>query len=52
MIRVTDDGEGMDEHDAALSIERHATSKIKTDEDLFRVGTLGFAARRCRASRR
>jgi DNA mismatch repair protein MutL len=42
MIRVIDDGAGMDEHDAALSIERHATSKIKDDEDLFRVGTLGF----------
>jgi DNA mismatch repair protein MutL len=42
MIRVTDDGAGMDEHDATLSIERHATSKIKTDDDLFRVATLGF----------
>jgi len=42
LIRVSDNGCGMDRHDAALCLERHATSKIRTDEDLFTVGTLGF----------
>lgn len=41
-VRVTDDGIGMSAEDAALSIERHATSKIRSFEDLVRVGTLGF----------
>lgn len=41
-IRVTDDGTGMNEQDAALAFQRHATSKIKTADDLFRIGTLGF----------
>jgi len=41
-IRVTDDGCGMDKKDTILSIERHATSKIKEDEDLFNIKTLGF----------
>ncbi|MGB0084165.1 MAG: DNA mismatch repair endonuclease MutL, partial [Rhodomicrobiaceae bacterium] len=41
LIRVTDDGSGMDESDLALSVERHATSKL-SDEDLLRIATLGF----------
>ncbi len=42
LIRVTDDGSGMDRTDAVMCLERHATSKIKEDDDLFRVATLGF----------
>src|SRR5258708_2330887 len=40
-IRVTDDGEGMTRHDLALSVERHATSKLP-DDDLLAIDTLGF----------
>ena len=42
LIRVEDDGEGMDPGDARLSIERHATSKIRRASDLERIATLGF----------
>jgi len=42
LIRVADNGRGMDRQDATLCIERHATSKIRSDEDLFSVETLGF----------
>src|SRR5688572_15252909 len=42
LIRVDDDGEGMDPDDARLSVERHATSKIQRADDLERIGTLGF----------
>jgi len=42
LIRVSDNGKGMDKQDATLCIERHATSKIRSDEDLFSVETLGF----------
>ncbi|MFA6648578.1 MAG: DNA mismatch repair endonuclease MutL [Candidatus Izemoplasmatales bacterium] len=42
MIRVTDNGAGMDESDANNAFERHATSKIKTEYDLFRIQSLGF----------
>jgi DNA mismatch repair protein MutL len=42
LMRVTDDGEGMVRDDAILSFERHATSKIKTLEDLSKIETLGF----------
>ncbi|MCK4911311.1 MAG: DNA mismatch repair endonuclease MutL [Thermodesulfovibrionales bacterium] len=42
LIRVADDGCGMDEADAAMSVERHATSKITDEADLFRIGTMGF----------
>jgi DNA mismatch repair protein MutL len=42
LIRVEDDGSGMDREDALLSLERHATSKIRTAEDLADVGTMGF----------
>ncbi|HEV2668823.1 MAG TPA: DNA mismatch repair endonuclease MutL [Blastocatellia bacterium] len=41
-IRVGDDGEGMSRDDAILAFERHATSKIKTAEDLEAIMTLGF----------
>ena len=42
LIRVTDDGMGMDRDDALLCLERHATSKIRTATDLATVATLGF----------
>jgi DNA mismatch repair protein MutL len=42
VIRVIDDGCGMDRDDALLSLERHATSKIRSVADLEAVGTLGF----------
>jgi len=42
LIRVIDDGCGMDRDDALLSLERHATSKIRTADDLAAVNTLGF----------
>ncbi|GDX80851.1 hypothetical protein LBMAG42_26620 [Deltaproteobacteria bacterium] len=42
LVRVVDDGGGMDRTDALMCLERHATSKIRTDDDLFRVATLGF----------
>jgi DNA mismatch repair protein MutL len=41
-IEVRDDGRGMSEADARLAIERHATSKIASFDDLLRVATLGF----------
>jgi DNA mismatch repair protein MutL len=41
-VRVSDDGIGMSPEDAALCIERHATSKIAVFDDLVRVSTLGF----------
>ncbi|MEO8072406.1 MAG: DNA mismatch repair endonuclease MutL [Acidobacteriota bacterium] len=42
LMRVSDDGEGMLRDDAILAFERHATSKIKTLEDLGAINTLGF----------
>lgn len=42
LIEVTDDGIGMSEQDAILAIERHATSKIKSEKDLEAILTLGF----------
>jgi len=42
LIRVEDDGEGMEPEDARLAIERHATSKIQHADDLERIATLGF----------
>lgn len=42
LMRVIDDGEGMLRDDAILAFERHATSKIKTLEDLGSIATLGF----------
>ena len=41
-IQVIDDGIGMDKEDAVLAFGRHATSKLKTEDDLFRIDTLGF----------
>ena len=41
-IKVIDDGMGMDESDASLAFSRHATSKIKNEDDLFHITTLGF----------
>ena len=41
-ITVIDDGLGMDESDATLAFQRHATSKIYKDDDLFFIDTLGF----------
>ena len=42
LIQVVDNGMGMDEVDARMSFERHATSKISSSEDLFRIMTKGF----------
>lgn len=42
LIRVEDDGCGMSHDDALLAFERHATSKIRSAEDLFEIATLGF----------
>ncbi|MDF2572650.1 MAG: mutL [Sporomusa sp.] len=41
-IRVTDDGKGMSREDAQLAVKRHATSKIRTAEDLAAINSLGF----------
>jgi len=41
-LRVTDDGHGMSAANAALAVERHATSKISCLDDLSRIGSLGF----------
>ena len=41
-IVVTDNGDGMSVYDAKLAFERHATSKIYNDDDLFSINTLGF----------
>lgn len=41
-IQVIDDGAGMDEADLTLAFERHATSKIRKEEDLTQIRTLGF----------
>ncbi len=42
LIRVIDDGEGMNEDDAVTSTLKHATSKIKSEDDLDSISTLGF----------
>jgi len=42
LVRVVDDGCGMDRDDALLSLERHATSKLRTAADLAAIATLGF----------
>jgi len=41
-IRITDNGIGMSKEDALLCFQRHATSKIRSDFDLFRISSLGF----------
>lgn len=42
LIRITDDGVGMTREDAELSIQRHATSKVRTTDDIGNISTLGF----------
>ncbi|MBT9332159.1 DNA mismatch repair endonuclease MutL [Paracidobacterium acidisoli] len=42
LIRITDDGSGMSQDDAMLAFERHATSKIRSSDDLLSIATLGF----------
>ncbi len=42
LVQVIDNGAGMSETDARMSFERHATSKIRTSEDLFKIRTMGF----------
>ena len=41
-IKITDNGVGMDREDAVLAFSRHATSKLKSEDDLYRIETLGF----------
>ncbi len=41
LLRITDNGSGMNSDDLALAVERHATSKLR-DDDLFAISTLGF----------
>ncbi len=42
LIRVSDYGDGIAQEDLPLAVERHATSKLKEEVDLFRIATLGF----------
>src|SRR3989304_9963567 len=42
LIRITDNGSGMNEEDLILSVKRHATSKIHDEKDLLSISTLGF----------
>src|ERR1700691_2011500 len=42
LIRISDDGCGMNRDDALLAFERHATSKLRTADDLLSIATLGF----------
>ena len=41
-IKIIDNGIGMDREDAIIAFNRHATSKLKTEDDLFHIHTLGF----------
>src|SRR6202161_353765 len=42
LIRIADNGSGMVRDDALLAFERHATSKLRTSDDLLAIATLGF----------
>ncbi|HNF97995.1 MAG TPA: DNA mismatch repair endonuclease MutL, partial [Pseudomonadota bacterium] len=42
LVRIADDGCGMNPEDAELSLLRHATSKLRSADDLFRLTTMGF----------
>src|SRR5512142_41033 len=42
LIQVSDDGLGMEPDDLVPAITQHATSKLRTDEDLFNIQTMGF----------
>src|ERR1700744_5826476 len=42
LIRIADNGSGMMRDDAMLAFERHATSKLRTSDDLLAIATLGF----------
>ena len=42
LIHVIDNGSGMSKEDAIMSFKRHATSKIRNSDDLFRIKTMGF----------
>src|ERR1700761_6037978 len=42
LIRISDDGHGMNRDDALLAFERHATSKLRSADDLLSIATLGF----------
>jgi DNA mismatch repair protein MutL len=42
LVRVRDDGSGMSREDAELSLQRHATSKLRSKEDLFAIASYGF----------
>lgn len=42
LIKVTDNGQGMEREDAILAIERHTTSKMLESDDLWKLKTLGF----------
>ena len=42
LVRVVDNGSGMSETDARMAFERHATSKIRSTEDIFHIATKGF----------
>ncbi len=42
LVQIADDGMGMPPEDLPLAVQRHATSKLRTIEDLLRIGTLGF----------
>lgn len=41
-IRITDDGDGIDEEDLKVAFQRHSTSKLRTIEDIYSIMSLGF----------